>query len=137
MKKYSRSELFGMCKHGYVQKICEELYNELYTNTNLTPMHSGDKFVMNKLKRNKDRIDASELQLASIVIINHDIPCLVVHRKNDFDRVSISEIRFPFQGEDINSIVYKIYAVRDILDALSYDDTISKPFGYCGMPKMF
>ena len=122
MKKYSREELFSMCSSGNIQKICEELYNAHYSNTELIPLHSGDKFIMNKLRKLKETIDPNNTR-SSIVIIKHDIPCLVIHRSNDKNHVSISEVRFPFQGDNVCSVLYKIHNVRDILDTLSYDNS--------------
>ena len=122
MKKYSQSELFNMCMHGDVKKICEEFYNEVFKETDLTPMHSGDRFIMNTLRNIQNKLIKNENAHVSIVIINKDIPCLVVHRENDKDHDSIDELRFPFQGDGINQIIYKIYNIYDILQVLSYDD---------------
>ena len=35
---------------------------------------------------------------------------------------SISSISFPFQGEDVNQVIFKVYETREILDILSEDD---------------
>ena len=133
MKKYSQSELFNMCMHGDVKKICEEFYNEVFKETDLTPMHSGDRFIMNTLRNIQNKLIKNENAHVSIVIINKDIPCLVVHRENDKVHDSIFEIRFPFQGEEINQIIYKVYNVYNILQVLSYDDSrnnYGKPIHY-------
>ena len=126
MKKYPRSELFSMCNHGNVQKICEEFYESIKGDFQNIPMHSGDKFCMNTLKDLKERLTTKGIK-CSIVIIDHDVPCLVVHRNNDKESDSIYEIRIPFQGEEICAINYKIYSVRDILDQLSYEHNNDTP----------
>ena len=121
-KKYSRSELYTLCKLGNVKQICEELYDALYVDPPYPVMRSGDRFIMNKLREKMDKLIESEKN-ASIVIIHNDIPCLVIHRENDEERKSILSIMYPFQSkDDICGIIYKVHDVRNILDTLSYDD---------------
>ena len=121
-KKYSRSELYDLCKSGDIKQICEELYDALYSEPSYPVMHSGDRFIMNKLREKIDKLAETEAN-ASIVIIHDDIPCLVIHRENDEERKSILSILYPFQSEeDVCGIIYKVHDVRSILDTLSYDD---------------
>ena len=76
---------------------------------------------------------------ASIVIIDGNIPCLVFHRDNpgldsNKDPIIPRSIRIPFQGENINQIVFKIYETREILDILADDDYQPKyksPYANC------
>ena len=93
----------------------------------------------NKIKKYKNLKPA---QYASIVIIDGNIPCLVFHRDNpgldsNKDPIiprSISSIHIPFQGENINQIVFKIYETREILDILADDDYQPKyksPYANC------
>ena len=122
MKKYSRTELYQLCKSGDVKQICEELYDALYMNTPYTVMRSGDKFIMNILRDKRNKLKSNK-QNASIFIIHNDIPCLVIHRENDKECKSISSILYPFQSEEnVYGIIYKVHDVRNILDILSYDD---------------
>ena len=142
MKKYKRSELYALLKDCNISDICTELYAEI-KDDNLSPMNSGDKFIMtelrNKIKKYKNLKPA---QYASIVIIDGNIPCLVFHRDNpgldsNKDPIiprSISSIRIPFQGENINQIIFKIYETREILDILADDDYQPKyksPYANC------
>ena len=123
MKKYSRTELYQLCKSGDVKQICEELYDALYMDTPYTVMRSGDKFIMNILRDKRNKLKSNN-QNASIFIIHNDIPCLVIHRENDKECKSISSILYPFQSEEnVCGIIYKVHDVREILDILSYDDT--------------
>ena len=123
MKKYSRTELYQLCKSGDVKQICEELYDALYMDTPYTVMRSGDKFIMNILRDKRNKLKSNN-QNASIFIIHNDIPCLVIHRENDKECKSISSILYPFQSEeDVCGINYKVHDVRNVLDILSYDDT--------------
>ena len=124
MKKYSRTELYDLCRNCNVKQICEELYDTLYTDSPYTPMRSGDKDTMNNLRDNRSKM-ISTGRKATIVIIHKDIPCLVMHRENDKNCKSISSIMIPFQSNDDN-FFYKIHEVREILDALSYDDYTSR-----------
>ena len=129
MKKYSRTELYQLCKSGDVKQICEELYDTLYIDTPYTVMRSGDKFIMNILRDKRNKLKSNN-QNASIFIIHNDIPCLVIHRENDKECKSISSILYPFQSEEnVCGIIYKIHDVREILDILSYDDTNIKFHG--------
>ena len=123
MKKYSRTELYQLCKSGDTKQICEELYDALYMDTPYTVMRSGDKFIMNILRDKRNKLKSNN-QNASIFIIHNDIPCLVIHRENDKECKSISSILYPFQSEEnVYGIIYKVHVVRNILDILSYDDT--------------
>ena len=123
MKKYSRTELYQLCKSGDTKQICEELYDALYMDTPYTVMRSGDKFIMNILRDKRNKLKSNK-QNASIFIIHNDIPCLVIHRENDKECKSISSILYPFQSEEnVYGIIYKVHDVRNILDILSYDDT--------------
>ena len=123
MKKYSRTELYQLCKSGDTKQICEELYDALYMDTPYTVMRSGDKFIMNILRDKRNKLKSNN-QNASIFIIHNDIPCLVIHRENDKECKSISSILYPFQSEEnVYGIIYKVHDVRNILDILSYDDT--------------
>ena len=123
MKKYSRTELYQICKSGDTKQICEELYDALYMDTPYTVMRSGDKFIMNILRDKRNKLKSNK-QNASIFIIHNDIPCLVIHREKDKDCKSISYILYPFQSEEnVYGIIYKVHDVRNILDILSYDDT--------------
>ena len=123
MKKYSRTELYQLCKSGDVKQICEELYDALYMDTPYTVMRSGDKFIMNILRDKRNKLKSNK-QNASIFIIHNDIPCLVIHRENDKECKSISSILYPFQSEEnVYGIIYKVHDVRNILDILSYDNT--------------
>ena len=45
MKKYKRSELYALLKDCNISDICTELYAEI-KDDNLSPMNSGDKFIM-------------------------------------------------------------------------------------------
>lgn len=126
MKKYSRTELYKLCKSGDVKQICEELYDALYMDSPYIVMRSGDKFIMNILRDKINRMKSNN-QNASIFIIHNDIPCLVIHRGNDTESKSISSILYPFQSEEnVYGIIYKVHDIRSILDILSYDDTIMK-----------
>ncbi len=130
MKKYKRSELYELLKDCNISDICTELYAEI-KEENLRPMNSGDKFIMNYLRKKIDRYKSLKPEkYASIFIINDNIPCLVLHKTkpilNDMKELetprSISSISFPFQGEDINQVIFKVYETREILDILSEDD---------------
>ena len=130
MKKYKRSELFALFKDCNISDICTELYAEIKTEE-LHPMLSGDKFIMRELRNKIEKYKSLKpAQYASIVIIDGNIPCLVLHRNNpglDENKEpklprSISSIRIPFQGENVNQILFKIYETREILDILAEDD---------------
>lgn len=136
MKKYQRSELFQILKDCDIAQICTELYDEI-DHEGRAPMNSGDRFIMHtlmtkikKLRRDdkpNKKYTAGEVapQYASIVIIKNNIPCLVIHRKKPDPEIgprSISSISFPYQGEDIDQVVFKVFEVRQILDILSDDD---------------
>ena len=128
MARYQRSELHSKLKACNLQEMCTEIYDAL-DKTGLTPLHSGDKFAMSKLKYCAFRLEASK-RFCTIVIIHNDIPCLVVHRKDETredptpeDPHSISDLYFIFQGEEINQVLYKTLSIREILELLCEPDS--------------
>lgn len=123
MKKYKRSELYALLKECDVISMCEEFYAEI-DKTDFKPMQSGDKYVMKRLKAKIESFQNANMY-ASIVIVDKNVPILVVHRRKinpEHDLHSIREIHIPYQGEEINQINFKIYEVQNILDILSEDD---------------
>lgn len=123
MKKYKRSELHTMLKECDVIKICEELYHELDLKDHKL-MQSGDVFIMKYLRKKIEKFQKSGIY-ASIVIIDNNIPLLVIHRKRinpDNEFQSIQEIHIPYQGEEINQVNFLIYDTWQILNILSEDD---------------
>lgn len=124
MKKYKRSELHSILKKCDVFKICEELYHEIDLG-NRRPMQSGDVFAMKYLKDKIIKLQNSKTY-ASIVIIDKDIPLLVIHKRKvnpDNELHSIQEIHIPYQGENINQVNFLIYDTLQILSILSEDDS--------------
>ena len=71
MARYQRSELHSKLKACNLQEMCTEIYDAL-DKTGLTPLHSGDKFAMSKLKYFAFRLEASK-RFCTIVIIHNDI----------------------------------------------------------------
>lgn len=123
MKTYVRSELYRQLNDCDVAKICTEVYDALDL-TGRDPMRSGDKFIMRVLKNKIAACNKNKMH-ASIVIIHKDIPVLVIHKgkvKIDSETQSINEIHIPFQGERVDSVLYKIIDMHEILDLLSEDD---------------
>lgn len=121
MKKYKRSELYQLLKSCNPQEICNDLCAEIDIGDKKL-MQSGDRFIMNKMR---EKIARFKSTYASIVIINKDIPCLVIHKSKpdpNSELRSIAQIWIPFQGENVNQVCYLTYETRQILDLLSEDD---------------